>query len=259
MQPPINEDQPSRSSMLLSVPLAATVFVGLLVATLLGVALLSAPEVRLTRLLTVGLIFTLLGLALFDHFYEILQTAQAWRTLAERTGLTCRVNGFFLTGYSVEVSGTYKGHRLSLYIYKQGKSQVPSTKIEVFVNNELGATLRLRGPFEPGAAQSDKVVSQMFEATEARQFGDNRRFFIRSHPVHLVTSMFRPGPLRDKLLQLEDLVNIELEGQLLHCNQLGVIGDADYLHSLFDLLSDLADAVEKGGYVKLTSSAKKTG
>lgn len=243
------------SSLRLSARNVAIIFVLLLLGTLATVAYTSAPEVRPSRLFIVTVIFLILGLALFDHLNETFQKEQAWRKLADRTGLTCRVEGLFLLGYDVRVTGNYRGHPLAMFTFKQGKSQVPSTQIELTVNNETAATLRLRGPFKPSEARSDRVVSDLFEAAEARQFGDNRRFFIRSRPVHVVTTMFRPGPLRTKLLQLESLVNIELEGQTLHLNQLGVLGDAEYLHCLFDLLSDLAEAIEHGGYIKLTSAA----
>lgn len=239
----------------LSPKMVLVIFSALLLGTLGVVAALSDPQVRLTRLLTVIVIFVILGLALFDHLYEIIQLERTWQQLARRTGLICRVDGFFLTGYAVEVGGHYQGRMLSLATYKQGKSQVPSTRITLAVKNETGARLRLRGPFKPGEANSDKVTSDLFQAAEARQFGHDQRFFIRSQPVHLVTSMFRPGPLRTKLAQLESLVNIELDKQTLHFNQLGVLGDVDYLEFLFDLLSDLADAVEKGGYVKLNVAA----
>jgi len=209
----------------------------------------------MTRLLTVGVIFVILGLALFDHLYEIIQLERVWCQLAQRAGLQCRVDGFFLTGYAVEVSGRYRERRLSLFTYKQGKSQVPSTRIAVAVENEAGAIFRLRGPFKPDEANNDKVVNSLFEATEARQFGSDHRFFIRSQPVHLVMSMFQPGPLRAKLSQLETQVNIELEGQALRFNQLGVLGDVTYLEFIFDLLSDVADKVEKGNYTKFSAAA----
>ncbi len=231
------------------------IFGALLLATLAAVAVISDPDVMMTRLLTVGVIFVILGLALFDHLYEIIQLERVWRRLAQRTGLQCRVDGFFLTGYAVEVSGRYRGRNLSLSTYKQGKSQVPSTRIAVAVNNEARAILRLRGPFKPGEANDDKVVNDLFEATAARQFGRDHRFFIRSQPVHLVTSMFQPGSLRAKMSQLESPVNIEVEGQSLRFNQLGVLGDVAYLEFIFDLLSDMADKVEKGSYVTFNAAA----
>lgn len=231
------------------------IFILLFVGTSAVVAYISVPDIRLSRLLTVGVIFIILGLALVDHLVEAFQKEQVWRQLANRTGLICRVDSFFLLGYTVHVTGIYRGRSLTMFSFKQGKSQVPSTQIELVVNNKIGATLRLRGPFKADEAMSDRIISQMFEAAEARQFGDNQRFFIRSRPVHLITTMFRPGSLRTKLLQLENLVNIELEGQTLYLNQLGVLGDIEYLHCLFDLLSDLAEAIEGGGYIRLTSSA----
>ena len=157
------------------------------------VILISDAETVWNRVIGIGVLIFLAGLALFDNLYEVRQKEHAWRQLAERTGLNCQVSGFFLLGYSVEVLGTYRGYPLSLYTYKQGKSQVPATRIELQVNNEADDALRLRGPFARNEAIADKVVSEMFEATEARQFGDDLRFFIRSRPVHVVTTIFRAG------------------------------------------------------------------
>lgn len=155
------------------------------------------------------------------------------------------MSGFILFGYSVEVSGTYRGYPIALYSFKQGKSQVPSTRLDLQLKNETNDVLRVRGPFRRNEARTDKVVSEMFEATEARQFGDDIRFFIRSRPIHLVTTIFRNGSvIRDKLQMIETLVNIELKGQRLFLDQIGILADVDYLHQLLDLLCDLADEVE---------------
>ena len=57
------------------------------------------------------------------------------------------------------------------------------------------------------------------------------------------------GGLRQKLLEARAL-NIELDGRELHFEQVGFLTNQDYLRSLFDLLSDVAAAIERaeGGY-----------
>ena len=101
-------------------------------------------------------------------------------------------------------------------------------------------------------------MADLFDASDARQFGNDQRFFIRSHPIHLVTGMFRAGPLHNSLLSLKSMVNIELDGRHLYFEQIGIIEDVEYLHFLLDLLSDLAAAIDRGGYIKLTSPSDET-
>ena len=63
--------------------------------------------------------------------------------------------------------------------------------------------------------------------------------------------------IRDKLQMINTLVNIELRGQRLFLDQIGILADVDYLHQLLDLLCDLADEVEQQSYGKLISSTKE--
>lgn len=230
-------------------------FLALLV-TFVGILVLVTGRFQWEFLFGTGFILLMLGLALFDSLAEMSEKKRFWGEAAQRAGLTCQVGNFFL-GFPVQVFGTYRERKLKLSTFKQGKGQIPSTRLEVSVENPAKASLRLRGPFGRKQAMSDKGVTDLFSATDARQFGDDLRFFIRSSPVHLVTGMFKSGPLKDNLLQLKPLVNIELEGQKLYFEQIGIIEDVDYLHFLFDLLIDIADTIDRGGYVKLTTLGMK--
>ena len=228
----------------------------ILVVIFLGVAALilvySEPKFVWGRIMWVGIAIALLGLALFDNWFEASRKEQVWKELANKTGLTCQVHGFILVGYSVEVTGVYRGHRLTLSTFKQGKGQVPSTEIEMRVDNEVGASLRLRGPFNQADAKQDVVVKELFQATDSREFGNEQRFFIRSRPIHLVTNIFSDQPLYNNLLELPEMVNIELQENKLRFDQLGVLEDVDYLIFLFDLLTDLARIIEQGSHTKLS-------
>ncbi len=205
----------------------------------------------------VGIAIAMLGLALFDNWFEASRKEKGWTELANRTGLTCQVHGFILVGYSVEVHGVYRGHNLVLSTFKQGKGQVPSKEIELQVDNESGASLRLRGPFNQADAKQDVVVKELFQATDAREFGNEQRFFIRSQPIHLVTNIFSNKPLYNNLLKLPEMVNIELQKNELRFDQLGILQDVDYLIFLFDLLTDLARIIEHGNYRKLSALTQK--
>lgn len=233
----------------------------ILVLIFLGVAALialySEPEFVWSRIMWVGIAIALLGLALFDNWFEANRKEQVWTELANKTGLTCQVHGFILVGYSVEVSGVYRGHKLALSTFKQGKGQVPSTEIEMQVDNEAGASLRLRGPFNKTDAKQDVVVKELFQTTDAHEFGSEQRFFIRSKPIHLVTNIFGDKPLYKNLLELPEMVNIELQENKLRFDQLGILQNVDYLIFLFNLLTGLAQIIEHGSYTKLTGLSNK--
>lgn len=209
-----------------------------------------------SRMVGVGVIFMIIGLALFDNLFEVSGKAEAWQVVADRLGVKCERGNFF-TGYTVQVIGTFRERRLNIYTHKRGKGQVASTRVELVVKNPATASLRLRGPFNKNQTTFDPVTSDLFGAAEARQFGDDTRFFIRSKPVHLVTSMFRTGPLRDKLLKLRPLATIELEGKTIFFEQLGTLQDVDYLQFVTDLLSDTADLIELERVVKLAAKPAK--
>jgi hypothetical protein len=214
-----------------------------LLVLLVVVALTSEGDIAISRMLGVGVIFGLMGLAWLDNRADTWRKERPWRDVANRAGITCHVQqGTF--GSSVYVDGNYRGRMLTMYTRKQGKGHVQSTRIGVALNNRSRAQLKLRGPFGQEAAAYDSVTSNLFQSTRARPFGDKRRFFIRSQPAHLGESLSEAGPLWDRLLQLAPLVTIELEGQTLIFEQLGVLDDADYLRELFDLLVDLADGIE---------------
>ena len=235
--------------------LAVLVLIFLGIAVL--IALYSEPVFVWNRIMWVGIAIALLGLALFDNWFEAGRKEKVWTELANKTGLTCQVHGFILAGYSVEVSGVYRGHKLVLSTFKQGKGQVPSTEIEMQVDNKAGASLRLRGPFNQTDAKQDVVVKELFQATDAHEFGSEQRFFIRSKPIHLVTNIFSNKPLYSNLLELPEMVNIELQENKLRFDQLGVLQDVNYLVFLFDLLTDLAQVIEQGSHTKLAGLLQK--
>jgi hypothetical protein len=220
--------------------------VGVVVAIVLTLVLLVAGgQVIAVSLLGMGLTGGIVALAWLDNRADQVSKAHSWSILAEQTGLSYTA-GRILMGQGVYESGTYRGRSLALFTRRQGKGQVQSTRIELYVNNLDAARLRLRGPFLRGAAEIDTVTSDLFGSAQARPFGnEQRRFFVRSHPIHLATTLVSTQPLWNNLLMLEPLTNIELEGETLSFERLGVLRDSASLQQLFDLLSDMADVLEQ--------------
>lgn len=220
------------------------VVLGLLAAGgLIGLFVTVNGVLSLERLVGVGVVAAILGLAWLDNRLEVWSKERPWRELAARTGLTCQVSSW-LYGYAVQVVGSYRGRPLTLYTPKRGKGQVPATRIELGLTNPTNAMLRLRGPFSRDEAVHDQVTRDLFGATAAQQFGNDQRFFIRSRPLHLATSLLSSGPLWEQLQHLEALTNIELDGATLTFEQMGVLRDAAQLQKYFDLLSDIATLIE---------------
>ncbi len=214
------------------------------VCVLAGVALGSSSEWRVERVVGTAFIFVILALAWLDKQVEVEQKTGPWERLATRLGLICRVNGnIFKSG--VSVMGDYRGRAVTMYTPKQGKGQVALTRIEVMLQNPVQAGFRLRGPFSRNEMLCDKITNDMFQASAAQQFGHNQRFFIRSKPVHLATNLMINKPIWSKLLKLDRLTSIELEGRALHFEQMGVLQNVDELEAYFNLLSGLADMLEQ--------------
>jgi hypothetical protein len=221
------------------------VVLGLLLGSgLIGLFVTVNGALSLERLVGVGVIVAILGLAWLDNRLEVWSKERPWRELAMRTGLTCQVGGW-LHGYAVQVVGSYRGRPLTLYTPKRGKGQVPATRIELRLPNPTNAMLRLRGPFPRDEAVHDQVTRELFGATAAQQFGNDQRFFIRSRPLHLATGLLSSGPLWERLQHLETLTSIELDGATLVFEQMGVLRDAAQLQAFFELLSNIATLIEE--------------
>jgi hypothetical protein len=216
-------------------------------ALLVGGAVLAglwAFDLGGSRLLGIGIIGLLMSLAWLDNYADTRVKAHHWRQVAEQAGLTCQTR-VGLTGSSVQVTGSYRGRPLAIFTTRHGKGQVQSTRVALTVDNPTRATLRMRGPFARNAAVRDTVTSDLFATSEARQFGSERRFFIRSQPIHLATRLVASHPLWEELLALEPLVSIELDDTTIFFERLGVVTDAAHLLTIFDLLSRVADVAEE--------------
>src|SRR5262245_4406235 len=100
---------------------------------------------------------------------------KAWRELAEGTGLTFEPGGFL---GSPRVTGTYRGHALTLDTFTRGagKTRRVYTRIVLFVNNQDSAYLAL---------YQESVFSKVgkFFGMQDIQVGDedlDRKFIIKS-------------------------------------------------------------------------------
>jgi hypothetical protein len=184
----------------------------------------------------------IVALAVGVGYYSRQAQQKAWGELAARTGLTFEAGGFF--GPAPRVSGTYRGHALTLDTFTRGsgKSRTTYTRIVLFVNNAANIYLAL---YQEGVFSK---IGKFFGMQDI-QIGDeeiDRRFIIKSKPESFAAGLFTSISLRQQVLQTRTL-NVEVDGRELTFEQVGVLKDVDYLKFLFDLLSDVAERVERAG------------
>jgi len=166
---------------------------------------------------------------------------QAWSELAVRTSLTFEPGGLLSP---MRVTGTYRGRPLTLdtYTRSSGKSSTTYTRIRLGVNNPSALSL---------AIYDENVLSKLGKALGMQdiQVGDDeldRRFTFKGQPQPVIASLLTSIGLRQKLLEARS-VHVEVKGQEVYWQQRGAESNADYLQFLFDLLSDLAEAVDRAG------------
>ena len=166
---------------------------------------------------------------------------QAWSELAARTGLTFESGGLFSP---MRITGAYRGHALTLdtFTRSSGKSSTTYTRIRMSVNNPSALSL---------AIYDENVLSKLGKALGMQdvQVGDDeldRRFTFKGQPEPVLASLLTSVGLRQKLLEARS-VHVEAKGQEVYWQHRGAESNADYLQFLFDLLSDLAEAVDGAG------------
>lgn len=213
------------------------------ICVLAGVALGSSSEWRIERVVGTAVIFVILGLAWLDKQAEVEQKAGPWEQFATRMGLTCKVDSYIFNS-SISVMGHYRGRAVTMYTPKRGRGEVALTRIEVTLQNPIQARFRLHGTFSHNEMQSDYITNNMHYFITEQQMDHKPHFFIRSKPVHLATNLMSNKPIWSKLLKLDRLTSIELEGQTLHLEQMGILQDVDELQGYFELLSGLANMLE---------------
>ncbi len=166
---------------------------------------------------------------------------QAWSELAARTGLALEPGGIFSP---MRVTGYYRGRPLTLdtFTRSSGKSSTTYTRIRLGVNNPPALSL---------AIYDENVLSKIGKALGMQdvQTGDDeldRRFTIKGQPEPVIARLLTSIGLRQKLLEARSL-HVEVKDRELHFEQRGAESNADHLQFLFDLLSDLAEAVDRAG------------
>lgn len=165
------------------------------------------------------------------------------KELAYHTGLTYQ-RGSILLGSEGRVTGNYRGHPLTISMHRQIQ-----TRIELLLHTTMSIDLRMRGPYKMGTVAFDKVAGNMFRGTNPYQIGD-QQFLIKSQPASIASNLVAPtgmqqGSLRGRLPMIQHRLDVRVEGCKLSVEYTGMLEDANALLCLFDVLSDLADVLER--------------
>lgn len=166
---------------------------------------------------------------------------QAWNELASLAGLTFEPQGFFSPMW---VTGQYRGRNLVLDTCTRGRGRYSTvyTRILVSVNNSFGLSLELYEQSALGEI-AQALGAQDIQAGNASL---DRRFVIKGRPEDAIVSVLAAGNLSDKLMAARS-VDIRVNGREVRFEQRGTELDIRYVQFLFDLLNDLADAIERAG------------
>lgn len=192
----------------------------------------------------VGVQFALMGgiiaIVIGIVYWQRQNQRRAWGELAALTGLQMEEGSWWTPA---RVTGTYRGRSLTLDTFTRGsgKHRHTYTRVTLFVNNTANVYLAL---------YEENLFTKIgkFFGMEDVQVGDediDRRFRIKSKPETFAAKVMLNSQLRGQLLEARQL-NVEADGREITFEQLGLLTETDYLKFIFDLLSSLADQVERG-------------
>jgi hypothetical protein len=182
----------------------------------------------------------LLGAALVAAYFILQERRRVWSELAAQTGLGFEPGNYW--GRTMSVAGTYRGRALKLDTFRVrvGKNNSVFTRIVVQIENRPGLRLALN---RQGLGRK---IGKLLGQTEI-QTGDDeldRLYFIKGQPEALVVRLLASGYLRQKLLATS-FNNLNVEGPAVSYEKRGFQTDSEALLSIFGLLSDMADTIER--------------
>jgi hypothetical protein len=167
--------------------------------------------------------------------------ANAWRRLGERVGLAYKPSGC-IPFMHPRVMGTYRGRDVKLYRYSPLTEDVMDVVcIELGVGHSSNCYLRLE--HAPIRRAIGELLGQRYPIRTQDAVFD-RQFEIDSKPPSFAAAVLASANLRRRLLSVREYTKIELQGQWLSWERVGLERDEAYLCYLIDLLCDLADVIE---------------
>ncbi|MEA3397536.1 MAG: hypothetical protein U9R05_08750 [Chloroflexota bacterium] len=196
-----------------------------------------------SRYFFVVLAFAIIVPVVLIYRIGMVRQVASWRELAEETSLAFRRGSWLLPG-KAQVTGSYRGRALKLYSYSPIIRDDPTrvTCLILQVNNVVHGTLRLEREL------IIRLIMGFLNPQQQYHSGDvafNRAFLVESEPPEFATSLLGHPVLRQHLRRLRAGTTIELKGTYLSLKRVGSERDVVYLHFCLDVMSELADAIER--------------
>ena len=191
-------------------------------------------------LIVVGIVLVMV-LAIVFAVWRGRARTQAWEEFAAQSGLSYE-RGKFMRRPAI--SGTYRSHelRMDTFTRSSGESSTTYTQVVLSVSNPGGMQLEL-APENVFNKVGRALGMQDIETGDAELDG---RYIIKGQPESAVLRVLMQINLRQKLLEAKHF-HVKLRDNTLRYERQGVESNPEALKSLFDLLSDLADSLEKQG------------
>ncbi len=198
-----------------------------------------------TVLIAIVIVVVVTAVVLLVQYLQRRGQLRAWQEAAAQAGLACEGGG--LLRYPT-VKGIYRGRELEMYVHQHttgaGKNRrtSTSTRIAMTVDNPAGLRLDL---------SEEKILGRIGKQLGMQdiQVGDaeiDRRFMIKGDMEDEIGRIFASETLRQKLLALPSL-NLELDGTTLRYEKPGAEKKAERLTGLFELMAELAAAIDRAG------------
>jgi hypothetical protein len=169
---------------------------------------------------------------------------EVWRELARLKGLKFESGHLFRTPRAF---GAYRGRVLLLdTTMRRGyKHWIYYTRIRLSVSNPANVHLELRE--KNISTKVGKVLGA--DDIELGDQGLDERFAIKSQSAELVTVLLASTDICARLLRTERICLLKVLDGEVHLEQRGINYDTESLQNLVDLLSDLAEAIEREAYL----------
>ena len=164
-----------------------------------------------------------------------------WGNLGIATGLTLKPGGAFS---QPELIGEYRQRPIHIYTYSSGtqESRTTYTAVALMINSPPGGALEI-SPAAGLAAFFGKMVNA--QDVEVGDPAFDSRFVVKSNPPDFAPKMLDDERLQAKIMELPGLFRIGIEGSNLVYAKGGLEDDANLLIRVFNVLSELADSLER--------------
>jgi hypothetical protein len=171
------------------------------------------------------------------NYLKRIGIVEKWQTQVKQTELTIEPSTLFKPGALI---GDYHGRSLRLTAVDY------TVQITLFLKHQTHISLLLK------AGEALGSLTKRLK-TQTIQVGDesfDRQFLVQGQPEQEIINILTSSDLRGKLIRLswQGSVKIKIANQQLSLEQpirIYLMSDAEYLQNVLDLLSELAEAVEK--------------